>query len=62
MKPNQLLYLSQADVVNVDLKMAQIIESMETMFRAKGEGRTEMPPQTGHSPRRRRQLSACHAG
>jgi ornithine cyclodeaminase/alanine dehydrogenase len=50
MSSNRLLYLSQADVVKVGLKMAQIIESMEIMFRAKGEGRTEMPPKPGIHP------------
>jgi ornithine cyclodeaminase/alanine dehydrogenase len=49
-KPNQLLYLSQAEVANVGLTMAEIIESMEIMFRAKGEGRTEMPPKPGIHP------------
>jgi len=46
----QLLYLSQAEVVDVGLTMAEIIESMEVMFRAKGEGRTEMPPKPGIHP------------
>ncbi len=49
-KTNQLLYLSQADVAKVGLTMAEIIESMEKMFRAKGEGRTEMPPKPGIHP------------
>jgi ornithine cyclodeaminase/alanine dehydrogenase len=47
---NQLLYLSQAQVIQVGLTMAEIIESMEVMFRAKGEGRTEMPPKPGIHP------------
>ena len=47
---NQLLYLSQAEVIEVGLTMAEIIESMEIMFRAKGEGRTEMPPKPGIHP------------
>ncbi len=41
---NQLLYLSYADVTAVQLTMAEIIESMERMFRAKGQGKTELPP------------------
>jgi ornithine cyclodeaminase/alanine dehydrogenase-like protein (mu-crystallin family) len=49
-KTNQLLYLSQTDVANVGLTMAEIIESMQVMFRAKGEGRTEMPPKPGIHP------------
>jgi ornithine cyclodeaminase/alanine dehydrogenase len=47
---NQLLYLSQAEVIEVGLTMAEIIDSMEVMFRAKGEGRTEMPPKPGIHP------------
>ena len=47
---NKLLYLSQAEVADVGLTMAEIIESMEKMFRAKGEGRTEMPPKPGIHP------------
>ena len=50
MPTNQLLYLSQAEVTDVGLTMAEIIESMEIMFRAKGEGRTEMPPKPGIHP------------
>ena len=49
-KSNQLLYLSQADVADAGVTMAEIIESMEVMFRAKGEGRTEMPPKPGVHP------------
>ena len=47
---NHLLYLSQVDVSETGLTMAEIIESMEVMFRAKGEGRTEMPPKPGIYP------------
>ena len=49
-KTNQLLYLSYADVTRVGLTMAEIIASMEKMFRAKGEGKTEMPPKPGIHP------------
>lgn len=49
-KINQLLYLSYADVIEVGITMAEIIESMEIMFRAKGEGKTEMPPKPGIHP------------
>jgi ornithine cyclodeaminase/alanine dehydrogenase len=47
---NQLLYLSQADVVSVGLTMAEIIEPVQTAFREKGEGRVEMPPKPGIHP------------
>ena len=50
MENNRLLYLSYQDVVDIDLSMPEIIESMEKMFRAKGEGRTEMPPKPGIFP------------
>ncbi|MGD9286333.1 MAG: hypothetical protein PVG74_01875, partial [Desulfobacterales bacterium] len=49
-KAGQLLYLSYDDVTRVGLTMADIIESMEKMFRAKGEGKTEMPPKPGIHP------------
>lgn len=50
MKPNQLLYLSQADVQAVGLTMAEIIDTLELAFREKGEGRVEMPPKPGIHP------------
>ncbi len=50
MAKNRLLYLSYQDVVDVELTMPEIIESMEKMFQAKGEGRTEMPPKPGIHP------------
>jgi ornithine cyclodeaminase/alanine dehydrogenase-like protein (mu-crystallin family) len=50
MPTNQLLYLSQADVEAVGLTMAEIIQTLETAFREKGEGRVEMPPKPGIHP------------
>ena len=50
MPKNQLLYLSMADVEAVGVTMAEIVKSLEVMFRAKGEGRTEMPPKPGIHP------------
>jgi ornithine cyclodeaminase/alanine dehydrogenase-like protein (mu-crystallin family) len=50
MGKNQLLYLSQADVKSAGLPMAEIIEALDGAFRAKGEGRTEMPPKPGIHP------------
>jgi len=47
---NQLLYLSQADVVVLGLTMAEIIEALEVAFREKREGRVEMPPKPGIHP------------
>jgi ornithine cyclodeaminase/alanine dehydrogenase-like protein (mu-crystallin family) len=43
----EFLYLSQADVRQVGLSMAEIIEALERMFREKGAGRVEMPPKPG---------------
>jgi len=50
MGENRLLYLSYQDIVDIDLSMPEIIEAMQKMFRAKGEGRTEMPPKPGIHP------------
>jgi len=50
MGKNRLLYLSYQEIVDVDLTMPEIIESMEKMFGAKGQGRTEMPPKPGIHP------------
>ncbi|MEJ2749485.1 MAG: ornithine cyclodeaminase family protein [Anaerolineae bacterium] len=50
MENNQLLYLSQADVVATGLSMADIIEAVETAFHEKGHGRVEMPPKPGVHP------------
>jgi ornithine cyclodeaminase/alanine dehydrogenase len=43
----RLLYLSHADVQAIGPTMAEIIQALESMFRAKGEGRVEMPPKIG---------------
>ena len=50
MQQNQLLYLSKADVETIGVTMTEIIESLKVAFRAKGEGRTEMPPKPGIHP------------
>jgi len=50
MAEQEILYLSQKDVVAVDLPMSEIIRALETAFREKGEGRTEMPPKPGIHP------------
>ena len=49
-RANQLLYLSRADVEKIGPSMAAIIESLEVTFRAKGEGRTELPPKPSIHP------------
>lgn len=50
MPESQLLYLSKADVEAIGVTMAEIVESLAVTFRAKGEGRTEMPPKPGIHP------------
>jgi ornithine cyclodeaminase/alanine dehydrogenase-like protein (mu-crystallin family) len=50
MKKDQLLYLNKSDIEALGLTMAEIIASLEVAFRAKGEGRTEMPPKPGIHP------------
>ncbi len=47
MPASRLLYLSAADVASVALGMREIIDLLETAFREKGAGRTEMPPKPG---------------
>jgi ornithine cyclodeaminase/alanine dehydrogenase-like protein (mu-crystallin family) len=43
----EFLYLSQADVRELNLSMPEIVAALESMFREKGEGRVEMPPKVG---------------
>jgi ornithine cyclodeaminase/alanine dehydrogenase len=50
MERMEILYLSQSEVASVNLPMAEIIRSLETAFREKGEGKTEMPPKPGIHP------------
>jgi ornithine cyclodeaminase/alanine dehydrogenase len=50
MQTPRILYLSQEEVTNGGLTMAEIIDALEITFRAKGEGRTEMPPKPGVHP------------
>ncbi len=45
-----ILYLSQADVVEVGVTMAETIDLLETAFREKGEGKVEMPPKPAIHP------------
>ena len=50
MKRSELLYLSRADVEEVSLTMAEVIQALEVAYREKGEGRVEMPPKPGIHP------------
>lgn len=47
---SQILYLSQEEVIDVGLTMAEIIDAVELAFIEKGEGRIEMPPKPGIHP------------
>lgn len=47
----QLLYLSHGDVLGLDLPMADMVDVVEAAFRARGQGRTVMPPKLSlHGP------------
>lgn len=48
--PDDLVYLSRADVERAGVSMAEIIDVLEIAFREKGHGRTEMPPKPGIHP------------
>lgn len=50
MTVHKILYLSQADVVSIDLGMAEIIQLLEKAFEEKGYGRVEIPPKPGIHP------------
>lgn len=50
MQTPEILYLCQKDVAAVGLPMSEIIQAIETAFKEKGEGRTEMPPKPGIHP------------
>lgn len=47
MTAQKILYLSRADVERTGVTMREIIDAVETGFRAHGEGRVEMPPKPG---------------
>jgi len=51
MTEQKLLYLSRADVERVAVDYRTTIKLLEAAFRAKGEGRVEMPPKPGIHPR-----------
>lgn len=46
-----LLYLSRSDVESLAIPMSEIIAAVETGFRLKGMGETQMPPKTAIHPR-----------
>jgi len=43
----ELVYLSQADVVDLGMSMKEVLEALDLGFAAKGRGNTEMPPKPG---------------
>lgn len=47
MNTQQSLYLSLADVEQVNLEMAAVIDLLEQAFQDKGVGKVEMPPKPG---------------
>jgi ornithine cyclodeaminase/alanine dehydrogenase len=50
-KEQQILYLSKKEVAETGLTMPEVIEAVEQAFRAKGEGKVEMPPKPGVHPK-----------
>ncbi|UCE45860.1 MAG: ornithine cyclodeaminase family protein [Methanobacteriota archaeon] len=48
--PDEMLYLSSADVARVDLPITEVIEAVKSAFVEKGKGGTEMPPKPGIHP------------
>ena len=44
---SKVIYLSQADVKNLDLSMESIVNGLEDMFLLKGQRKVEMPPKPG---------------
>jgi ornithine cyclodeaminase/alanine dehydrogenase len=46
----QILYLSQTEVAETGLTMAEIVEAVEKAFEEMGNGRVEMPPKPGIHP------------
>ncbi|MCK5913450.1 MAG: hypothetical protein KAG12_06195, partial [Desulfuromusa sp.] len=46
----QILYLSQEDVANTGLTMAEVVAAVEKGFVEMGNGRVEMPPKPGIHP------------
>jgi ornithine cyclodeaminase/alanine dehydrogenase-like protein (mu-crystallin family) len=46
-QPRTLLYLCRSDVETVGLSMHEVIDAVAGVFKAKGEGRVEMPPKPG---------------
>jgi len=51
MAADRVLYLSRRDVEAVGLSMRAIIETLDRVFREKGQGKVEMPPKPGIHPR-----------
>jgi ornithine cyclodeaminase/alanine dehydrogenase-like protein (mu-crystallin family) len=45
------LYLSRQDVEAINLSMSEIISALDSMFKEKGQGKTEMPPKPGIHPK-----------
>ncbi len=51
MDEQKLLYLSRADVEEIDVPMREVIDALDEAFRLKGRGQVEMPPKPGIHPR-----------
>jgi len=51
MNEQKLLYLSKADVEEIDVPMREVIDAIDEAFGLKGRGQVEMPPKPGIHPR-----------
>lgn len=56
----EVLYLSQSDIIKVDLPLNEVIDAVEGVIIEKGNGHVEMPPKPGIHPKRER-FHICYA-
>lgn len=52
MKKTEFLYLSQEDVLALNLSIRQIVDAVERVLRSHGQRRVQMPPKPGIFPRK----------
>ncbi len=55
----EMLYLSRADIEEINLPMAEIMDLLENAYIEKHGGRLDMPPKLGISPAG--SICPCHA-
>ena len=47
----EMIYLSGADVGSLEVSITEVLEAVDSGFRLRGQGKTEMPPKPGIHPR-----------